>query len=48
MFFLLIYLLKLDYAAIQSAAISSVIASVVSCVVMNAFIKYVHLFSYRG
>jgi hypothetical protein len=47
-FSLLLYLLKLDYPPIQSAVISSIIASVLSYVVMNVIVRYVHLFSYRN
>ena len=46
-FFLMIQLLKLDYSAIEAAAISSLIASLLSYGIINLIVKYIHLFSQK-
>ena len=43
-FILMIQLLELDYSAIESTTISSIIASVLSYVVINIIIRYIHVF----
>lgn len=43
-FILMIQLLELDYSAIESTTISSIIASVLSYVVINILIRYIHVF----
>ena len=46
-FFLLIQLLKLDYSAIEAAAFSSLIASLLSYGIINLIVRYIHLFSQK-
>lgn len=46
-FFLMIQLLKLDYSAIEAAAISSLIASLLSYGTINLIVKYIHLFGQK-
>jgi len=43
-FILIIQLLKLGYSALESATISSIIASILSYAVINIIIRYIHVF----
>ncbi|TVP40666.1 hypothetical protein [Candidatus Nitrosocosmicus arcticus] len=43
-FILIIQLLKLEYSAVESATISSIIASILSYAVINLIIRYIHVF----
>jgi hypothetical protein len=42
---LLIQLLKLEYSAVEAATISSIIASILSYIVINLVVKYINLFT---
>ena len=44
-FLLIIQLLKLEYSAVEAATISSLIASILSYVVINLVVKYINLFT---
>ena len=44
-FLLIIQLLKLGYSAVESATISSIIASILSYAVINIIVRYIHVFS---
>ena len=44
-FLLIIQLLKLEYSAVEAATISSLIASLLSYVVINLVVKYINLFT---
>jgi hypothetical protein len=44
-FLLLIQLLKLEYSAVEAATISSIIASILSYIVINLVVKYINLFT---
>jgi len=46
-FILIIQLLKLGYSALESATISSIIASILSYAVINIIIRYIHVFGSR-
>lgn len=46
-FFLMSYLLNLDYSAIGSTTISSLIASLLSYLTLNLVVKYVRIFSMK-
>ena len=43
-FILMVQLLKLEYSAIESTTISSIIASVLSYTVINIIVRYMHVF----
>jgi len=43
-FILIIQLLKLGYSALESATISSIIASILSYAIINIIIRYIHVF----
>jgi uncharacterized protein (DUF2062 family) len=43
-FILIIQLLKLGYSAVESATISSIIASILSYAVINIIVRYIHVF----
>ena len=46
-FLLIIQLLKLEYSAVEAATISSLIASIVSYIMINLIVKYIHLFKQK-
>ncbi len=46
-FLLIIQLLKLEYSAVEAATISSLIASVLSYLIINLIVKYIHLFNQK-
>jgi hypothetical protein len=46
-FLLIIQLLKLEYSAVEAAMISSLIASMVSYLMINLIVKYIHLFTMK-
>lgn len=43
-FFLMIQLLKWEYTAVEATTISSIVASVLSYVVINIIMRYIHVF----
>lgn len=47
-FVLLIQFLKMDYSPIESVALSSTIASILSYIVINLIVSYLHLFSFKN
>lgn len=44
-FLLIIQLFKIEYSAVEAATISSIIASILSYVVINLVVKYINLFT---